>query len=922
MLYGRTGEAAAIERMLDAARAGTGCALVIRGEAGIGKSALLAHARANAAGFRVLSARGLQAESELPFAALSDLLRPVLGAIDELPDRQAAAVRGALALGPPIESDRFATAAASLSMLATAAERSPLLMLVDDAHWIDGASLEALMFTARRLGSDPMVALFAIREGETDAFEDSGLAELVVGPLERDPSDRLLGDLTGDRASASVRGRLFQATGGNPLALVEVAESLSTAQLSGDEQLDELLPAAATVERVFLRRIEHLSEASRDALLVAAVGASDRGTEVEVACALAGADPAALREAEDAGLVRRAGETIEFRHPLLRNAVYRSASPEERHRAHRALAQAVDPRRAAERRAWHLAAAADGMDADAASALVEAAEDARRRGALTVAARALERAAEVTPDHTTRARLRYDAATNWRLAGDSPRARSLLGRSAEGDLDPLLRADIEHLLGQIAMWEEQPRVARPRLEAAANGVESHDTTRAAAILTDASLAALLSGDIPGGIGLGRRAHELAKGRHELLAMTGPLLANGLLLSGAPEEARALLMTYDAIPADKRPPAALIQIAPPLTWIEEYDKARSFLEDLIRKGRELSSPSILVPALWNMTELEYRVGRWDQGYAAGSEAVSLARDSGQMLHSGLAFVARIEAGRGLEADARAHAEEAFALSDQVGYGAGIAYSLAALGLLELGLGRTDAAVERLLQLDAALGGMGVYEPTVVTSLPDLIEACVRAGRPGDAEAGLRRLTDSAERSGFAWSNATAARCAGLLAGDDAYESCFERALGWHGRVSQPFEQARTQLCFGERLRRGRRVADARDQLRAALAGFEQLGAAPWVERAQLELNATGERRRPRGPETDDLTPREMQVALLVAQGSTNRETAAALFLTTKTIEFHLSQIYRKLGLRSRTELAHRMAAEHRPPAERHAHPSPT
>src|SRR5215213_7813321 len=272
MLYGRARESAEIEGLLQAARTGRGSSAVLRGEAGIGKSALMGNARERADDFTVLAARGLQAESELSFVTLADLLRPALGAIDDLPGRQAAALKGALALGPPVDSDRFAVAAATLSLLARVAEAGPVLVLVDDAHWIDGASREALLFAARRLEADPVVVLFAIREGEGESFEDTGLRTLVVGPLDEDASGALVEDLTSGRAAATVRAELAVATGGNPLALVEMAGSLTPAQLTGQEALGESLPAATSVERAFLRRTAALSDGARAALLVAAAG--------------------------------------------------------------------------------------------------------------------------------------------------------------------------------------------------------------------------------------------------------------------------------------------------------------------------------------------------------------------------------------------------------------------------------------------------------------------------------------------------------------------------------------------------------------------------------------------------------------------------------------------------------------------------
>jgi DNA-binding CsgD family transcriptional regulator len=912
MLYGRARESAEIEGLLGAARAGRGSGVVVRGEAGIGKSALLDHARRSAKGFEVLDARGLQVESELPFVALADLVRPALASIDALPARQAAAIRGALALGPPVESDRFAVAAATLSLLATVAERQPVLAVVDDAHWIDAASREALLFAARRLAADPVLVIFAVREGEGESFDESGLPEVVVGPLEKEAADELVEALTGERATAAVRAEVVAATGGNPLAMVEMAGSLTHDQLSGGATLGEALPAAATVERAFLRRTAALSAGARAALLVAAAGTSDQIGEIESACVLAGADPEGLLEAERAGLLRR-DRGIEFQHPLLRAAVYRDAAPEERRRAHGALARALGAAAAAERRAWHLAASAEGYDGEAANALSHIAAEARKRGGLTAAARALERSAELTEDSSARTRRLFDAASNWYLSAGSAQARRLLDAASETCTDPLLRSDIEHLYGQVEMWQGETDAAHRRMTAAAIEVEATDRRRAALMLADASLAALLSGSIQKGIGLARRAHQLAGDLGtEVSAVTGPILANGLLLGAEAEEVRPLLAVWDRIPLEQRSPSVLIQVAPPLTWIEEYDQTRSMLDGLIRVGRELSSPSILVPALWDLGELDFRMGRWSEGYANSTESLSLAQETGQGHHLSLAFVARLEAGRGQEDQARAHGEQAVALGQTVGSGAAVAYGLAALGLLELGLGRPAAAIETLEQLEVALAGMGVREPSVVQSLPDLAESYVREGRLNDARAVTESLALHGERSGIAWTNATAARCSGLLADADGdrYADEFERALEWHTRATQPFETARTRLCYGERLRRGRRVAEAREQLRLALDEFERLGATPWSRKALAELQATGEHRRSRGPETSELTPRELQVALLVAEGATNREAAASLFLTVKTIEFHLGHIYRKLGVRSRTELARRLAARER------------
>ena len=906
MLFGRNSECAAIEKAFEQAQAGIGSAVLVRGEAGIGKSALLDFAQSSRNGFEVLTARGVQAESELPFAGLADLLRPVVGQIAELPEPQRLALSGAFAIGPPAAGDRFAVAAATLGLLARVADDHPLMCVVDDAHWIDDASREALLFAARRLGADPVVMLVAVRDGETDAFDDSGLPEVSVGALDRDSADALIVRTSDGRASPEVRARLYEATAGNPLALVEMTESLSDDQLNGQTFLGEDLPPAERVERAFVQRVAMLGGDGPAAMLVAAAGGSDRLVEVEAACQTLGIDPAALVAARRQGLLR-GDDDVELRHPLLRSAVYRAADVAERRRAHAALADAVRGPSADERRIWHLAAAAHDVDEQVASALAEVGRAAASRGGLATAARALERAARLTPDDDVRARRLYEAAQRRHLTGASKAARALLEEAAALSPDELLMADIDLLRGQIETWQGEMQTATARLTAAAERIAPLDHTRQMLLLIDASLAALLSGQIPAGTELARRAHAVATELDDgSAAVTGPLLGNGLLLSGQVAEGLPLLLSYEAIPAEQRDPAATIQIVPPLTWVEEYGRADALLRRLIEQGRARSSPSMLVPALGNLAELDFRRGRWQAGYAEAAEALSLARDgAGQMLHVALIFVCRFEAARGLEAECRAHVQEGLTAAMALQYGAAIAYTMGALGLLELGLGNAAEAAVILQQLEDALDGMGVTEPTVVTSRADLAEALIRSGRPEDARAVVDRLAADAEASGLAWPNATARRCAGLLAGADDYASCFEDALTWHARVTQPFETARTELCYGERLRRDRRPSEARRPLERAIATFERLGATPWSERARSELAATGERRQGRGPRADSLTPRELQVALVVAGGATNREAAASLFLTEKTIEFHLGHIYRKLGVRSRTELANRL-----------------
>jgi DNA-binding CsgD family transcriptional regulator len=911
MLVGRRAERARLDELIQELPKGGSGALVLTGEPGAGKTALLEHARKRANGAQVLSARGFEAERELPYAGLSLLLAPITDHLGELPSPQQRALEAALGRGPAAGPDRFAAYAGVLSLLAAAAEERPLLAVVDDAHWLDPSSAEALVFAARRLGEEGVGILFAAREDERAAFDAPGLPRLRLEGLDLDETAALLRERSGRPVSADVCRRLAEATGGNPLALVELVDLLAPAQLEGTKPLPDPLPAGADIERAFGQRIDALPADTQRALVVAAADAGVPLGTLAQALGEVGLDSSALEPAETERLLRADQDGVEFRHPLLRSVAYHRAPAPERRAAHGALAAALPGTDERARRAWHRAAAALEPDEALASELEAVAREAQVRGAPAAAASAFEAAARVTPEGAARARRLMEAAQGHGLAGTPGVAIPLLDAALAGaGDDPLLRADIQRLRGRIEVFRGSSRAVRELLLAEAERVRSRDETRAAEMLVDASLASIVAGDLRDALRHSEQAFPVAgrlTGMEGLAAHVS--LAVCLLLRGRAPEARTYLAPAEELLAREQRYAGLDSptgLANIHQWLEEYERAGRMLELVVVRARREGAVSALPFALSSVAETELRLGTWSSAYAAATESVALAEDTDQraeVAHS-LARLAQVEAGCGRAEECRAHVERCMRIGEELDIGSAPLVAAGAIGLLELGLADHKAAVEWLEGTGHQCLESGLEEPNIVPWAQDLAEAYVRLGDREGAERTLATLEGRAERSGGRLAVAAAARCRGLLAEDsEEAERLFRRALALHEERPAPFERARTELCFGERLRRARRRSEARTQLRAALAGFERLGAVPWADRARRELAASGERARRRAPDTrDDLTPQELQVALVVAEGATNREAAAQLFVSPKTIETHLSHIYRKLEVRSRTELA--------------------
>ncbi|GAA3260927.1 helix-turn-helix transcriptional regulator [Nonomuraea helvata] len=898
MLYGRTVEIAALDDVIARALGGSGSALVLRGEAGVGKTALLDLAASRGGAMRVLRTTGVEPESDLAFAALHQLLRPVMGLLDTLPQPQRDAVRGALGLAA--SGDRFLLAAGVLSLLAEAAVPDGLICVVDDFQWVDRASADALLFAARRLGTERVAMLLAVR-GDTPV---KGLPSVNVGGLDDDAAAELLSARTpmnggagraqaGGAVSDRVRRDLVVLTGGNPLALRETVGRLTPGQLAGREPLPDPLPGG---RQLFGEQVAALSAPARLLALVAAVEgdldlvlrAADRlgasRTALGVNRAGLGASRAALDELESAGLATASGAHVRFRHPLVRSAVYESAAPATRREAHAALAELTD----GDRRARHLAEAALGPDEAVATALAESAARARDRGGYGDAATALARAAELTPAPLTRAGRLKDAAVNAWLGGRPGQAESLLAEAREhAGSDAALSMELAQLRGRFELNSGD----------AAEAVRILRAGKSLSMLADAAEAASYVGDTAAIVEIGRQAAAFPKG-----FLRDVVVGIGAMLDGA--GGHDLLRRALGQVAELGEPAELMWASAAASYLGEADLAAELIERAGRLARMSGMVGQLPVVLEFVATAERIAGRLAESQAIAEEGLELAREAGytNTVAAHLANLAVVAALRGEEEACRRHARDALAIviPHRVGMRAGTAAY--ALAMLDLGLGRYAAAHERFTAIVAA--GPGAGNPTVVwRSTPDRIEAAMGAGDREAALAALEAYERWSAHAGTPESRALLARCRALVAADDAGDgppAAFEEALRLH---VNPFESARTGLLLGERLRRAQRPGEARRHLRAAYETFQGAGAEPWARRARGELRAAGESAQaPRNAALDALTPQELRIAGLVADGLSSKEIAAQLFLSPRTVEYHLYKIYPKLGIGTRTELA--------------------
>ncbi|WP_371404528.1 AAA family ATPase [Kribbella sp. NBC_00662] len=890
MLIGREAERRVIEQLVAGARVGAAGVLLVTGEPGIGKTSLLDEAAALAGGLRILRARGTEAEREVPFAALLQLLRPALASLDRIPGPQQSALASALALRPETATpaDRFAVGAATLSLICRYAEEAPLALIIDDAHLLDRPSAEALLFAARRLVADPIVMLIAARAHEPHPLE-ADLPRLQLDGITLEAAQQLVQHLPGDLVE-----QLYQTVAGNPLALLELADDPDRLHRTPP---GVPLPVPTMLAEAFVSRANRLTPDARTALLVSAIDDCELGA-VARACAELGVDVAVLEEAEAAGLVAIRDSEVVWRHPLVRSAIYTSADPAKRRTAHRAVARTTPDE---DRRAWHLSEAVLGADDEVAAGLVVAAEHAAARGAHAVAATAYERAGRLSQGLQDRA-LRLVAAGEaaW-SAGLGDRAEALLADALmlQPPLSVKLRA--QEIRGDIEVKCGSPRRALDILVAAA--AECTDPEVATGLLADAVAACFRLCDAAAGLEV---AHELDRLR-PALERPGPkimgMLASGvakvLAGDGGMDQIRAAigLEPSDELDRDRRRQVWMVLAA---LFLRETGTGREMLQQAMLERREQVALGTLPGLLFVLARDDATTDRWADAETSYDEGIRLSRETGQTteLAMNLAGMAWLWSHEG-RAECQELAAECLRICAEQEIHLGTLWSLFALGDLELGRGDPAAALPQYERLVDVLAEYGLKDPDL-SPAPELVEVYLRLGRVDDAQRLASEHSVLAEAKGQPWSLARAARARGV-AGDS--EDDFLLALSRHKVTLDAFELARTRLAYGAWLRRVRRRIDARTQLRLAVEGFDALGALGWADQAAAELKATGETARRRVPSTaDELTPQERQIAVLLADGHSIREAAARLFLSPKTVEYHLRKVYTKLGIHSRTELA--------------------
>jgi len=908
-LIGRRAELRRVAETLDSAGRGVVALLTIHGEPGIGKSALLGAARegARAREMTVLVAAGIEAEADIPFAGLTSLLAPVLELRDRLPPSQRLALEGALALGPSSEQPRFAVATATAGLLAVAAELRPTAVLLDDAHWLDEESLEAVLFAARRLRHDRLAFVIATRP-EGRELIGAGLEELELGRLAEAEAEALLRRAAPAPLAARPLEELAAAAAGNPLALTELPRALSPEQLAGAAALSRPLRPGAAVEAVFRDQLAATPDPVRLALTTLAAEPDSDPALLGQALAGLGLGAGELAAAAAAGLVEP-GAAPEFRHPLVRSAAYHGAAAADRRRVHAALAAAHLERGERAAAAWHRAAAATEPDGEVAALLDLAGEEARARGALSTAAHAAQRAAELTADPGARARRLVAAVADLARTARPERAAELAELAVAGSDDPLARADLQRLRGEVLIRLGRFEPAVELLVAEADRVAPSDPGRAARMLLSASVRYRASGGYAEMRALAERARGLVgEDDSEGILFADVVLAHVLIVSGRRADGEELIERHArdlATPPAGATPELLASPAHASLWAERPQRAERLASGLIADGRARSALAALPFPLGIRAQLRFRQGRWQEGLADGEEALELATDTGQLAL--VAFtagaLAEIEAATGREEECRAHAERALAIADPTGSDAIGIYARTALGRLELGLGRFEAAVEQLSWCRAAVRRMGMVEASVAHWAGGLVEALARTSALDDLERLVAELEQAAALTAGAYAAGAAARGRGLLAAEDGFAEPLERSAAIFTAAGLPFEVARSRLALGERLRRSRRRRQAREPLTVARDAFQELGARPWAGRADAELGASGAGV-PESPpaRAAELTPAELRVALLAARGRTNPEIATELLVSRRTVEHQLSAAYRKLGLRSRSELA--------------------
>jgi DNA-binding CsgD family transcriptional regulator len=907
-LRGRDGERAFLDRLRDDVRDGQSATLVLRGEAGVGKTALLQYVVERAApDFRVVGVAGLESEMELAYAGLHQLCLPMLGELDGLPVPQRSALSVALGMSGGIQPDRFLVGLATLNLLAQAAEQRPLLCVVDDAQWLDDVSGQVLGFVARRLAAESVAMIFAVREWR-DHRPFVGMHEIVIGGLNDADARALLATVVPVRLDERVRDRIIAETGGNPLALLELPRGLSTAELAGGFALPDAGGVAAQIEDVYSKRMRGLPAQTQQLMLLAAADAVGEPTTVWLAAEILGIPVDAAVPAANEELLE-IGTRVRFRHPLVRSAAYRSVSPDERRAAHRALAAAIDPETDPERRAWHRAHAAGGPDDEVASELEHCAGVAQTRGGFAAAAALLEWAADLTPGSTARVERRLAAAQAKLQAGAFDAARALLTEAESEAGEEVIRARIELLRGAVAAASNAGGEAPLRLLNAARRLQPVDLVLARRTYLDAWGAALFAGHLaaPGGdlVEVSRAAlaaprppdsmgpfDEMLDGLATLIiedrATAAPLL----------QSAVSALLSTDVPAADWLHWGVLASASAVTLWdFESWYATSSRQCDL---ARDLGALAMLSIALNGQAMIAAWSGDFEVAAAVVAEDNAIKQAIGSQLAPYGAMLVAAYQGRTEEASTLI----ATTLADSVARGEGLGVDLArwTAAILNNGVGSYAAALEMASPASTEIPGL--YISTWM--LPERIEAAVRCEQPDVAAAALEEFLDSANSSLSDWGLGVEARSRALLGNGATAESLYREAIDRLGRTQIRTELARAHLLFGEWLRRENRRDDAREQLRTAHDMFVLMAADGFANRTRRELVAAGDHSRLRHVESrDELTEQEAHIARLARDGRTNPEIAAELYISARTVEWHLRKVFVKLGISSRRSLKEAM-----------------
>ena len=883
MLIGRDPEQRLIETLLEGARGGASTALLIRGEAGIGKTAVLQHA-AESSGFRTVRCTGMESEHEIPLAGLEQLLRPLGGLIDRLPGPQASALRSALGVSGERVEDRLLLGLATLNLLAEATADGPLLCIVDDLQWVDGPSAQAFLFAARRLGAEGVVMLLAVRDDPASWFEAPGLQQLTLAPLSEPAAREVVVRSRGATLTQEAERRLLGQAGGNPLALLELP-------------VDEATGVRGTgVEAAFRARVVGLPLETRRLLLLATVSEVDEVATWAELARLGKLSPSAARAGVDAGLIGGV-DAIVFRHPLVRAAVYNASPRAERAEAHRPLASGTaDPLA----RASHLAAAADQPDEAVALELEEAASAAARRGAFGSAAVVLGRAGELSSDAGGRVRRLISAAQAHLDAGE-PDEASRLAKQAHADAQTVSdQAALALIRGALELQRGTPATAYDLLVTGAHAVVAEEPARALELQAHAMTPAFVAGWPERAF---REAHRFVTdlpptGRpyEAFLRMFLDMVVTAE--AGSRDAARAQLLEAVRVGAGTDDFRFLTWTGIASVFLGDLRSARELFMRATALARTAGSFNMLPLAMLGIARLEINVPAFEEAEDCAREGIELTRQLGQENLEACfsAILVRCLAAHGQVDECRELADAT--LHRALAHGLAVAADDVRLGIaeLELSLAHGTAAREMIEAVSHPLLKLG--------AAPMLAEAALSSGDLEAGRAALEALAVMAEERPDRDRHGVLARTRARLAPSaEVAEPLFLEALIYEREHGQPFERARTELAYGEFLRRAQRRTEARARLRDALATFEGLNTPLWADRARAELEATGITARKRDPSTlDALTPQELRIARLVGGGASNREVAAQMFLSPKTVEYHLRKVFLKLGVSSRFELA--------------------